>query len=335
MQPGEGVRQALAPAEREGEAAGGREDHRHQRQQDRGGAGADRDAQDVDRAAGQRALEGDDERGERGRDPGVDPGAGPRRAGADGDRRQRDLHRQHRGQAGEEGAREPAAGPARLAREARDRLDAGEGQDGQRQREGDVAPARVRRAAGQVAPGQQHQADPGDRQVHRDRQRRDPDRHQVQARAPHHPRGAHDQDHAGGDGRARAVPGRVGPGGGPEVGRQDRGRQRQQQELVEQHEPAGAEPGGVAEGAAHEGRRAAGLGHQGHALAVAERHHDHHGADREHDPRGRAARARQQRADRQERRRAGAAVGERGEVGRAEVALEAEAPRGHGRRRAR
>ena len=241
-----------------------------------------------------------------------------RRVGGQADRRDRERDDDHRADAGEEAPRQGFPRLARLRRQVGDRLEPGEGEHREREREDESVPGRrgaeVDALPEALAREQKREAEPDQEDVREEGEDRDEDRGRVHPSPAHEPDPGDAEDrHDAEDDVPRGVRDRVPADRRAQVMRHEEARERDDDQVVEEERPAGDEPGRVVEGAPHERGRAAGLRDGGRSLRVGDRDEQEERPDEEEHPGSGAERVQRDDAEGEVDRRADLAVGDRGE----------------------
>ncbi len=264
-------------AERVGKASEAGHRRRGGREQDECAGDADEDAQRVGEHRREVLSEHIDDAEQRREEPfaaegGLAVGHGKGREPDDGDR---DVEGDDDTDRAEQAARNVDAGPPRLLGEVGHRLQARVGEHRQRQREGELGPAR--RRAQIDAPGQRVRREEQGKAEHDDEQLRDEVEHghtdsgRVETGPPEqaHDGDGEDRRHADDDVPRMSLQ-RVDLERPAEIVRQEQRGERDDDDVVEEQHPAGAEAGEVVEGFPNERGRAARLRDGGDALGVRE-----------------------------------------------------------------
>ena len=329
VQAAERPRQLVVLAERVREPAEAGDRGRRRRQEDQHAGEADVDAQGV-------AEHGREIRREHLDDPHqrrTHPVAAERvlvalgREGGERDEPDRGVDRHREPDRGEQAPRQGAARPPRLLGEVRDRLEAGVGEERERQREGDRVPRRRDPEVGprleRVPRVDQGEPEPHEQDLRAEVDDGDRDHGAIQAGAVQQPVRHDRRDREHRDGRVpRALAQRVDPERGAEVVRHEQRRQRDHDHVVEEERPAGDEAGEVVERLPDEGGGAAGLADRGRALDVRERDDHEVDAGAEQHRRREAERVDRDDAEREVDRRRDLPVRDREERGRVDHPLE-------------
>ena len=310
---------------------------------DRGGDGGGQDqragdadvrAEDVAERARQLGVDARGDAEERRADPArpqLGVRAGERRHRDEGDQ---DVDRDDGGDAAEHRARQVDSGAAGFLGEVRDRLEPGERQHRERQREGERVPGRLvaeRHAARERVAGEDEDEPEHDEEQLGDQvERRHDDAEAVERRAADQPHAGDEGDHRDAeDDVPRVVVERGDLERARQVVRDEERRQGDHDQVVEAERPAGEEAGEVVVGAADERRGAAGLGDRRGALGVRERDDEEEQADDQEDERREAERVGGEDAEGEVDRRCDLAVGDGEERARVELAAEAGELAGH------